>query len=149
MKVIALDLEGTLISNAISQMARPGLHDFLEACRNLCSRVVIFTTVKEDLFYQIATILVNEGSAPGWFKEIEYVHWSGEKKDLGFVKNVDPVDVVLVDDFEGYVCIHQKSQWIEVENFCHPYSDADTALKSVLKKLELYVLALTLQPQAN
>lgn len=139
MKVIALDLEGTLISNAMSQIARPGLHDFLEACRNLCSRVVIFTTVKEDLFYQIATTLANEGFAPIWFKEIEYVHWSGATKNLSFIKNVDPTQVVLIDDFEGYVCTEQKSQWIGIEQFCHPYSDADEELKSVLQKLELYL----------
>jgi hypothetical protein len=28
--ILALDLEGTLISNAISQIPRPGLHCFLE-----------------------------------------------------------------------------------------------------------------------
>jgi hypothetical protein len=31
-KVIALDLEGTLISNARRQIPRPGLYQFLEAC---------------------------------------------------------------------------------------------------------------------
>ena len=139
MNVIALDLEGTLISNAMSQIARPGLHDFLEACRALCERVVIFTTVKEDLFYQIATRLANEGFAPRWFKEIEYVKWSGSTKNLSFIKNVDPTQVVLVDDFEGYVCNEQKSQWIEIEQFSHPYRDTDDELKSVLKKLELYL----------
>lgn len=139
MRVIALDLEGTLISNAMSQIARPGLYDFLEECRNLCSRIVIFTTVKEDLFYQIATTLVSEGLAPGWFKEIEYVHWSGETKNLSFINNVDHTQVVLVDDFEGYVCAEQKSQWIEIKHFCYPYSDADEELKSVLRKLELHM----------
>ena len=29
-KVLALDLEGVLISNAVSQIARPGLFDFLK-----------------------------------------------------------------------------------------------------------------------
>lgn len=139
MKVIALDLEGTLISNAISQIPRPGLHHFLEACRNLCGRVVIFTTVKEDLFYQIANTLTSEGFAPSWFLEIEYVRWSGAIKNLSFIKNVDPTQVVLIDDFEGYVCADQQSQWIAIEQFCYPYSDADDELKSVLQKLELYL----------
>lgn len=143
MKVIALDLEGTLISNAMSQIARPGLHDFLVESRKLCSRVVIFTTVKEDLFYEIATTLVNEGFAPSWFEEIEYVHWSGETKNLGFIKNVDPAQVVLVDDHEGYICTEQKSQWIEIRQFCHPYSDNDEELKAALQKLKVYALAQT------
>jgi hypothetical protein len=34
-KVLALDLEGTLISNAMSQIPRPGLYDFLEKVNNL------------------------------------------------------------------------------------------------------------------
>jgi hypothetical protein len=35
--VIALDLEGTLISNAVSQFPRPGLYSFLEYCsKNFC-----------------------------------------------------------------------------------------------------------------
>ena len=44
-KTIALDLEGTLISNAMSQIPRPGLFSFLEECRRLVERVVMFTTV--------------------------------------------------------------------------------------------------------
>lgn len=143
MKVIALDLESTLISNAMSQIARPGLHDFLEESRRLCDRVVIFTTVKGELFYKIATTLVSDGFAPDWFKEIEYVHWSGETKNLEFIKNVDPAQAVLVDDYGGYVCTEQKSRWIEISQFCHPYSEKDRELKSVLKKLKVYVLAQT------
>lgn len=140
MKVIALDLEGTLISNAMSQIARPGLYDFLEESKRLCGRIVIFTTVKEDLFYEIAEILVNEGYVPAWFKEIEYVRWTGEKKDLKFIKNVDPAQVILIDDYEEYVCEEQKSQWIEISQFGHPYSDSDNELKSVLIKLKEYAL---------
>ena len=29
-RVLAMDLEGTLVSNAVSQLPRPGLYDFLE-----------------------------------------------------------------------------------------------------------------------
>ena len=53
-EVIALDLEGTLISNAISQIPRPGLNKFLELCRSITNRVVIFTAVKEEVFRGIA-----------------------------------------------------------------------------------------------
>ena len=42
-KVLALELEGTLISNAVSQIAWPGLFDFLEDCRKLFPRIVIRT----------------------------------------------------------------------------------------------------------
>ena len=54
MKVIALDLERTLISNAVSQFPRHGLFDFLENCRSISERIVIFTTVEDILFRSIA-----------------------------------------------------------------------------------------------
>lgn len=38
---IALDLEGTLISNAVSQFPRPGLFDFLTFCQGGCDRLLI------------------------------------------------------------------------------------------------------------
>jgi hypothetical protein len=67
MKVIALDLEGTLISNAMSQIPRPGLREFLDTCAQMCPRVVMFTAISEPRFRNIARTLVGEGSAPDWF----------------------------------------------------------------------------------
>ena len=139
MQVIALDLEGTIISNAMSQIARTGLYEFLESCHRLCNRVVIFTTVKEILFRQIATLLVEEGSAPDWFKDVEYIHWDGATKDLGFIKNADINKIVLVDDFKGYVHLGQEARWIEVQHFDHPYDKDDQELYRALQKLKLYL----------
>jgi hypothetical protein len=137
-KVIALDLEGTLISNAMSQIARPWLHEFLESCRSLCDRIVIFTTVEENVFRKIAALLVDEKLAPLWFKDAEYIQWAGETKDLSFIKHVDISQVVLVDDFSGYIHPDQRSRWIEVKQFCHPYGP-DEELKIVLQKLITYM----------
>jgi len=41
--VLALDLEGTLISNAMSQIPWPGLAGFLNRCAELFPRIVMFT----------------------------------------------------------------------------------------------------------
>jgi hypothetical protein len=46
--VVALNLEGTLISNAISAFPRPGLKLFIENVLKTADRVVMFTTVPED-----------------------------------------------------------------------------------------------------
>jgi hypothetical protein len=54
---IALDLEGTLISNAVSQFPRPGLFTFLEYCHQNFDRVVIFTAVNEVRFRSISRTL--------------------------------------------------------------------------------------------
>jgi hypothetical protein len=72
---IALDLEGTLISNAVSQFPRSGLFTFLEYChQNLVgvasrfeTRLVIFTAVNEVRFRSIARILVGATDVPALF----------------------------------------------------------------------------------
>lgn len=134
--VLALDLEGTLISNAMSQIPRPGLAAFLTRCAELFPRVVMFTTVKEDKFRQIARLLVEEKVAPDWFADIEYVTWHGETKDLGFVPGVAPHQVLLVDDFEKYVHPGQEAQWLQIEYFDYPYESTDTGLAKMLQILE-------------
>ena len=136
--VLALDLEGTLISNAMSQIPRPGLFEFLTRCVELFPRVVMFTTVKEDRFRAIATLLVAEGFAPEWFRDIEYVSWHGETKDLNFIPGLDPNDAVLVDDFEKYVHPGQESQWLKIDYFDYPYEATDTGLARVLDRLGRY-----------
>jgi len=55
-EVSAIDLEGTLISNAMSQIPRSGLFDFLEKVKNLFPRLVMFTTMKEAKFRKIADL---------------------------------------------------------------------------------------------
>ena len=94
-RVLALDLEGTLISNAMSQIPRPGLFAFLEKCRELFPRVVMFTTVKEERFRKIAHLLVEENVAPTWFASVEYVTWEGKTKDLSFVLDAEIQEVRL------------------------------------------------------
>jgi len=139
LKVLALDLEGTLISNAVSQIARPGLFDFLEDCRKLFPRIVIFTSVNEERFRSIATLLITEGYAPNWFAEIEYISWSGETKNLIFVDGVLPEEILLVDDYEKYIHPGQESQWIKAPQFDYPYSDDDLGLREVLRHLRIRV----------
>ncbi len=134
--VLALDLEGTLISNAMSQIPRPGLFAFLERCRVLFPRVVMFTTVNEERFRRIATLLVADGAAPAWFADIEYVAWEGETKDLTFIPGAAVGETLLVDDFEVYVHPGQESQWIEVDYFDAPYDEQDTGLARVLVALQ-------------
>jgi len=56
--ILALDLEGTLISNAVSQIPRPGLYQFLEVAHELFEHLVIYTTVPEAAFRRISRLLV-------------------------------------------------------------------------------------------
>lgn len=45
--LLCLDLEGTLVSNAVSQLSRPGLYWFLDHVKELCE-LVIYTSVNEE-----------------------------------------------------------------------------------------------------
>jgi hypothetical protein len=64
---IALGLEGTLISNAVSQFPRPGLFTFLEYCHRKFYRLVIFTAVNEVRFRSISRTVVEDRDVPAWF----------------------------------------------------------------------------------
>lgn len=137
--VLALDLEGTLISSAVSQFPRPHLFSFLERCQTLFSRIVMFTTVNEPRFRQIAQTLADEHTVPAWFPQIEYVHWDGATKDLSFIPGCDVEDAWLVDDIAAYVHPGQHVQWVQVEPFEPPFDQSDTGLTKVLLEIEARV----------
>lgn len=61
---IAIDLEGVLISNAVSQFPRPGSRAFVSACRQAADRVVLYTSVPADRAADIVAGLVAEGHLP-------------------------------------------------------------------------------------
>ena len=131
-KVIALDLEGTLISNAMSQFSRPELHQFLEFCRNQFERIVIFTAVSEERTRLIIRTLAENGDVPVWFSDsLEYVTWSGQYKDLKFVEGANVQEVLLLDDQEAYIHPEQKEQWLPVKEYQSPYAEDDDELKQL------------------
>lgn len=137
LSVLALDLEGTLISNAVSQIPRPGLFNFLERCRELFPRIVMFTTVDEARFRAIAGVLAHEHAAPAWFAQLEYVSWTGATKDLALIRDAAVEDCLLVDDFEAYVHPGEHAQWICIDSFSHPYEASDSELMTTLEKLRI------------
>jgi len=132
--ILALDLEGTLISNAISQIPRPGLFQFLETVRSRFEELVMFTTVPESLTRNIAGLLVREGSAPEWFTQLPYVQWSGKTKDLSYVCPRLGA-ALLLDDHGPYVHPGQEQFWVEIPLFGSPYSDDDNGLKFAAEQL--------------
>lgn len=137
--VLALGLEGTLISGNNGMLARPGLFRFLSCCRPLFQRMVIFTTVTEADFRQIAANLVEEGSAPSWFENLEYVHWSGSNKNLTSVPVVEANYVLMADDHESHVPQGPQVQWIGVRRFeplsGHDDAELDHALEVLARRI--------------
>lgn len=139
---LALDVEGTLISNAVSQIPRHGLYQFLESCAAMFNEVLVFTTVPEPRFRAIASLLVQEGHAPHWFPELRHLHCTDGKKDLRCVPRFGRnAMAVLVDDHADYVVAGQESQWLPIDQFAPPYSDDDIALDCLIPELAGRVLA--------
>lgn len=138
-KTLALDLEGVLISNAVSQFPRPGLMPFLSRCDEIFGRdnICIFTTVPEPRFRDVAHRLVADGYAPAWFKEIRYIHWAGKHKDLRFVD--EDIDcVIIVDDYPPNISESQKHRFIPVVEYIGPQDpeSSDTELEKLIEKLK-------------
>jgi hypothetical protein len=114
-RVLALDLERTLIDDALNARPRPGLLGFLTFCHERFERVALFTTVEEEDARDVLRDLARRGHLPpGLLERLEYVGWSGEYKDLGLVPGAAPEAVLLVDDDGGWVRPDQRSRWVAV-----------------------------------
>jgi hypothetical protein len=134
-KVLALDLERTLIDDALSARPRPGLFDFLAFCHERFGRVALFTTVETADAREVMEGLVRAGHVPPEFLgRLEYVEWCGEHKDLGFVPDAAPGEVLLVDDDAGWVRADQRERWVPVAGWD---AGPDTELARVRSVLEL------------
>lgn len=136
--VLALDLEYTLISSATLCFSRPGLYDFLEFCQNKFERLVIFTTVSQSTFQQVARQLIALNEVPAWFSELEFIVWDRKgKKDLRLIPDADVKRCYLLDDRLDYVSDTQKDNWIPIK----PYEylgegvDDDGELQKVIQTL--------------
>jgi hypothetical protein len=141
--VIALDLEGTLISNGMSQFPRPGLRDFLEALGSLEVEVVVYSTLSTSLIDEVLLNLSKDGAVPLWFLECRRMHWQGGCKSIRDVAVPGRNSaVLLVDDYEGYVCPGEEGHWIEVPTFSSPYQESSKVLLSVLQKIEAVLYGL-------
>ncbi|HGM6067046.1 NIF family HAD-type phosphatase [Stenotrophomonas sp.] len=127
-RILALDLEGTLISNAVSQIPRPGLCNFLEHAATTFDEVVLFTTVPKHLALRIVLLLAEEAHVPLWFTEVRYVEWTGSTKDLRFVSPLLG-QALLLDDHRSYIHPDQHRFWIEAPLFASPYPANDSGLQ--------------------
>lgn len=113
--VLALDLERTLIDDALHGNPRPGLGPFLEFCDESFSRVVIFTTVEESVAREVLAELAAKGLVPQMlWQRLEFIDWSGEHKDLRFIPGTTSERVWLVDDDGSWIHPEQRSCWIAI-----------------------------------
>ncbi len=137
-QAICLDLEGTLISSAVSQFPRPHVRQFLDFCCSLNKNLFWLTSVNQPKVEGIINLLIEEGYFPEEVMTIKYLPW----QDKHSIKRLDltgfsPEEVLAIDDYpEIYVPEHQ-SQVIKVKCFESPYSSEDTELLSIQHQLEM------------
>ncbi len=133
---IALDLEGTLISNAVSQFPRSGLRGFLDFCAKRFDRVCIYTAVRDEVAVPIIKTMVDEENAPSWILQSELIQWDRTVKDLTNIPNSEIMDCLIVDDNPDYIVDSQVSQWIQIEKYSSPYPETDRELQRVQSVIE-------------
>lgn len=135
--VIALDVEGTLISNGMSQFPRPGLRRFLEKLSSLDVEIVVYSTLSNNVIDEVLSNLSSDGEIPLWFLNCRRVPWQGGCKSIRDAEKSDENCIaMLVDDYEGYVCSGEEDYWIEVPTFSPPYRESGKVLQNVLQKIE-------------
>lgn len=138
-KVLALDLEGTLVSNAVSCLPRPGLAEFLAWCLATFERVILFTYVDPGRARWVLDALEACGEIPAEAAaSVEILAWeyrSLEFKDLGLIPGAAVEDCFLVDDNEGFVLPDQKHRWVGIAEWERPYPDTDRELDRVRRVL--------------
>lgn len=135
-KAITLDLEGTLISSAVSQFPRNGVRQFLDFCLSTKKELMWFTAVKTEKVHDIVNLFVEEGYFPEECLKIQCVEWINlpnynvHFKDLELT-NYKSNEVLAVDDWPGVYLPDQLSQLITVKEFEYPYSSIDDELQRV------------------
>ena len=118
--LVCLDLEGTLISNAVSQIPRPHLFEFLHELKEFAD-VVLYTSVSEDRTKAIKALLANEKYVPEWFRELPSLHPIGTVKSRELVSNRHLYEtILLVDDQAAVVKEGEADGFVHVKKFLTP-----------------------------
>ncbi len=157
MLTLALDLEGTTISNLskgnLSTMdpgpftPRPGLWDFLEWAQARFT-LVIFTGVPPLMARKAMGRMVHAGAAPAWFGDLPvfeanppfgewHIDMTRRPKDLERIG--PPGTVIMIDDnFFTHRISGQDEFWIEIRSF----QAADAATDKELTAIRPEIVAL-------
>jgi hypothetical protein len=144
-EVLALGLEGTLVSRATCKFPRPGLKGFLDFCFQNFPEVVLFSSAEKDRVAEIVEGLLKDSLVPPEMKNISVVPWEGDRKDLKFVQSmladfsvgkiIGTDQILFVEDQQDHIEPSQKKQWIPVKTWETPYPDNDNELGRVQKEL--------------
>jgi hypothetical protein len=130
--LLCLDLEGTLISNAVSQIPRPGLYRFLEHASVLCD-LMLYTSVSRERVDSIRRLLIEEQVAPKWFVELPVIHPTDTVK---YKNRCGRSCALLLDDQVAVLAAGEEDWWVPILEFSPPYSEQDCELLKALETIE-------------
>ena len=136
--LLCLDIEGTLISNAVSQIPRPGLYRFLESVSLICE-LALYTSVSLERLRSIQDVLIQEKAVPAWFKDLHTFHPGGTVK---FKANCGRNDALLLDDQAAVIAPGEWDWWTPIEEFSPPYSMEDRGLVKAFADIESRLLGI-------
>ena len=136
--ILALDVEGVLVSNGVSQFPRSGLATFLDSCRALADDMVLFTSCNPVVVAGLQQTLVQEGAAPAWFADLAILYSPDGVKDL--TRLGQPLDRVAIMDDQPTTPVEQRHRWIPVVKWESPYA-ADDALAKASVALRDFLVA--------
>jgi hypothetical protein len=137
MKILALDLEGTLISNALPMdcTPRPGLWPFLSWVKRYF-KVVLYTNVFPRRARASLRRIVRGGHAPVWLSRVMIFNperCNGEEKAKDLL-SVGPLgQVLIVDDSPGAIREDQRGFWLPIKSFWGDNQDKE--LEQIMKSL--------------
>ncbi|WP_152208281.1 NIF family HAD-type phosphatase [Marinobacter changyiensis] len=136
--LICLDIEGTLISNAVSQIPRPHLYHFLTEVNKLAD-LVLYTSVSPTRTRKIQNLFVDEGVVPDWFGKLDALHPIGTTKPKAVAASYAPTAsrIFLVDDQEACIEEIEQDWWVAVHEYLPPYNTDDKELLRVLGELQM------------
>lgn len=133
--VLAVDLEGTLVSNAVSAFARPGLGAFLGWASTRFAEVVLYTAVRTERAEAVLDAVVELDDIPSSVLPARVITQVDRCKRLHRVAD-DDWAVLLVDDQAGAVCPAEVDRWIRIEEWSAPYARDDAGLRAARAALE-------------
>ena len=127
--ILSLDLEGTLISNAVSVIPRPGLRTFLVKCLQGHPEVVIYSSCPTDRVRDILEGLERDQHIPtGFAAKTRIFHpGPGSRKDLTVIGDPERDGIMHVDD-QDVAVPGQEAYHVRIPAFEHPYPDTDRVL---------------------
>lgn len=136
--LICLDIEGTLLSNAVSLFPRPDLYQFLLEVNKLAD-LVLYTSVSAARTEKIQHLLVDEGTVPHWFAKLDALHPPYTTKPRALAASYAPgaSRIFLVDDQRACVEENEGDWWVAVHEYLPPYNAEDKELLRVLRELTL------------